>query len=295
MRDLMRKRSVKSIAPEQSAVSIFEFDDYRAFLKAKFEERKRLYDFFSHRYFAQRAGFNTPSFLQFVMQGKRNLTLESIRKFARGFGLTPREARYFETLVLFNQADDAEDRRHYYETMLQLKTSAHGKVLEKAHYDYYARWYVPVIREMVSLPDFQLDPRWIQERLRSKVPVPHLRKAITLLKDLKIIEQGKDGRWHATDPVVTTGPQVNSIQVANYHRQMMLQAQNVINAVPADEREITSLTASLSRECFEDIREMIREFKQTLIGKIVNDKKPEQVVQIQFQMFPFIKKTRGKA
>jgi uncharacterized protein (TIGR02147 family) len=292
----MRKQSAKSIATKnRSVVSIFEFDDYRAFLKAKFEERKRLYNFFSHRYFAQKAGFNTPSFLQFVMQGKRNLTLESINKFARGFGLTGRETRYFETLVLFNQANDAEERRRFYETMLQLKTSAQGKVLEKAQYDYYAHWYVPIIREMVSLPDFLLDPRWIQDRLRSKVPVPAIRKAIVLLKDLKIIEQGKDGRWHATDPVVTTGPQVNSIRVANYHRQMMLQAQNVVGTVPADEREIASLTASMSRECFEKIREMIREFKQSLIGKIVNDKTPEQVVQIQFQMFPFLKNTRGKA
>jgi uncharacterized protein (TIGR02147 family) len=287
-------KPVKSLTPERSSVSIFEFDDYRAFLKAKFEERKRFCDFFSHRYFAQKAGFNTPSFLQFVIQGKRNLTLESIKKFTRGFGLTSREARYFETLVLFNQANDAEDRRRYYEAMLQLKTSTQGKPLEKAHYDYYAHWYVPVIREMVSLPDFQLEPKWIQAHLISKVSVPALRKGIDLLKDLKIIKLGKDGRWHSTDPVLTTGVQVNSIQVANYHRQMMLQAQTAINAVPADEREITSLTASMSRECFEDIREMIREFKQALIGKIVSDKKSEQVVQVQFQMFPFLKDARGK-
>ncbi len=290
----MRKQSMKNIDTEKAVLSIFEFDDYRAFLKAKFEERKRLYDFFSHRYFARKAGFNTPSFLQFVIQGKRNLTLESIKKFAQGFGLTSRETRYFETLVLFNQASDVEDRRHYYEIMLQLKTSVQGKVIEKAYYEYYAHWYVPVIREMVSLPDFQLDPKWIQAHLRTKVSVPSLRKGIDLLKALKIIKQEKDGRWRVADSVVTTGPQVNSIQVANYHRQMILQAHNSINTVPAEEREITSLTASMSRECFGEIREMIREFKQTLIGKIVNDKRPEQVVQIQFQVFPFLKNGRGR-
>jgi len=275
--------------PQDHQISIFEFDDFRLFLKNKFEERKRLSAYFSHRYFARKAGFKTPSFLQFVIQGKRNLTRESIVKFINGFQLGVRDGRYFEAMVLFNQASTPEDRALYYEEMLRLKTGVKGKLLEERQYKYYRHWYLPVIREMVSLPGFQYDPKWIQAKLKDTVSLPDIRKALSILSELKLVEKRSDGRWYVTDSVITTGPQVSSILVGNYHRQMAQKAIEALKSVSPEDREITSITASMSRNCFEDIREMIRDFKRTLIEKIVKDQQSEQVYQIQFQMFPFLK------
>jgi uncharacterized protein (TIGR02147 family) len=237
-------------------LNVFEYDDYRAFLKDKFAERKRLGKFFSHRYFAKKAGFKTPSLLQMVVRGKRNLTLESIKKFIKGFELSSREAKYFEMMVLFNQTPALAEKRQYYEQMLNIKKMAIGKKLARGQYEYYSHWYLPVIREMASLPGFRPDPAWIQQRLREKVSLPDLRKAVGLLRELKMIEETPEGNWRASEPILTTGPQSESVHVAN--------------------KEICAMT---------------REFKQRLIEKIVNDKPSEQVYQLNFHLFPFLKKS----
>ena len=95
-------------------ISIYDYLDYRRFLRDAFEEKKNTLQGFSYRTFSRSAGIVSPSFLKLVMDGKRNLTPSSIRKFARGFRLKPDEAEYFENLVLYNQAADEEEGEHYF-------------------------------------------------------------------------------------------------------------------------------------------------------------------------------------
>ncbi|MBD3420106.1 MAG: TIGR02147 family protein, partial [Chitinivibrionales bacterium] len=48
--------------------------DFRKFLSDYYEEKKRTTHHFSHRYFAQKAGISSSSFLTRVIDGRRNLT-----------------------------------------------------------------------------------------------------------------------------------------------------------------------------------------------------------------------------
>jgi len=62
-------------------VTIFEYDNYRAYLRDLYKFYKETKPHFSYRYFPQKAGFRSPNFLQLVIEGKRNLSPESIEKF----------------------------------------------------------------------------------------------------------------------------------------------------------------------------------------------------------------------
>jgi uncharacterized protein (TIGR02147 family) len=54
-------------------VNVFDFIDYREYLKAYFEDRKASDPKFSHRWLAGRLDLSTSNFILLVMQGKRNL------------------------------------------------------------------------------------------------------------------------------------------------------------------------------------------------------------------------------
>jgi uncharacterized protein (TIGR02147 family) len=64
---------------------VFQFTDYREFLKG-FYEWKKAQGEFSHRVFAHRAGLKSSSFLRLVLTGKRNLSPDGITKFNIGLG-----------------------------------------------------------------------------------------------------------------------------------------------------------------------------------------------------------------
>lgn len=56
----------------------------------------------------------SPSFLKFVIDGKRNLTTPMIETFCQAMRLEPRDAKFFSTLVRFNQAKTAREKQDHY-------------------------------------------------------------------------------------------------------------------------------------------------------------------------------------
>jgi uncharacterized protein (TIGR02147 family) len=59
----------------QKAPDIFEYYDYRSYLKNLVAFKRQCSSVFSHRYIVQKAGFKSPTALKHVIDGKRNLSL----------------------------------------------------------------------------------------------------------------------------------------------------------------------------------------------------------------------------
>lgn len=100
--------------------TIFEYLDYRGFLRDRLLEIKRRNPAFSLRAFNRLAGFRSSATLKLVMDGKRNLAVDGIRRIARGFKLSEDESRYFRFLVFFNQAKDHEERDFHFQEINKL-------------------------------------------------------------------------------------------------------------------------------------------------------------------------------
>ena len=96
---------------------IFEYIDYRQYLKDYYNESKATMTYFSYRFFAQRAGLNSPILLKLVFDGKRNLSRKSTEKFIKGLNLKEKEAVYFSNLVRFNQAKVVGEKQVYYRVL----------------------------------------------------------------------------------------------------------------------------------------------------------------------------------
>ena len=151
--------------------NIFEYVNYRDYLKDFYKHEKSANPNFSHRYFVKRAGFSSPVQLYRVTEGKRNLTRESIHKFVQGLGLGKREQQYFEILVSFNQAKGPEAKRYYLELLNNMRKEKVGTPLDEGKFEYLSKWFYPAIRELVYLQDFHDDPEWIKRVLKNRVNI----------------------------------------------------------------------------------------------------------------------------
>src|SRR6266436_101875 len=98
--------------------NVFEYDNYRTYLKAVYESSKAMDKKFSYRYFSRLIGFQSPSFLKHVIEGKRNLSLVSIEKFVLAFKLNKEQAHFFKNLVFLNQGTTVEERHRFSEEIL---------------------------------------------------------------------------------------------------------------------------------------------------------------------------------
>ena len=94
-------------APERP--DVFAYLDYRVFLADYYVFGKAKFGL-SHRGLARRVGVKSPSFLKYVMEGRRNLSPGTARRVAKAVQLEGEPAAFFVALVKFNQAEEREQR-----------------------------------------------------------------------------------------------------------------------------------------------------------------------------------------
>src|SRR5690606_41499533 len=93
---------------------IYQYDDFRAFLKDSFEakataeiaERGK----YSQRQFARDAGFANPGYLNDAIKGFKPLSANAIDKMSAVFVLKPHEVEVLTLLTNYGQAPGAEKR-----------------------------------------------------------------------------------------------------------------------------------------------------------------------------------------
>lgn len=272
---------------EYGTISIFEYEDYRAYLRDLYEHLKKTQSCFSYRFFSARAGFRSPNILKLVIEGKRNLSPRSVEKFARALKLKKDEAEFFRALVNLNQARTVEEKGHHAEQLMRLGPFRRMHPIRKDQFEYYALWYNIPIREMLVLPTFSEDARWIAKALVPPVSPQQARRAIDLLLGLGLVKRDEEGRLVQAEAHITTGDEVTSTSVKGYHREMIQKASEAMDRFSAPERDISSVTLALSEEGFKQVKALIQQFRKELLAIAGRgERSPEAVYQINFQLFP---------
>jgi uncharacterized protein (TIGR02147 family) len=270
---------------------LFEYKDYRLYLKDWFAWVKAHRSSYSYRVFAAKAGFKTSNFLMLVMQGRRNLTEESIKKFSIALDHTVSEQEFFRGLVYFNQGKSHEDKNHYYQQLLQSKKYKQQRPIESRQYEYYSSWYHPVIREMVVSKDFDGTPESISKKISPAITPAQVTKSIALLESLGFIHKNSDGAWQQSSSILSTGPELTSLVVHNYHRVVLDLSKAVMDHVVMAERDFSSMTLGVAKERIVTLREKIRVFRKEVLQLVSNDTRPDEVVLLNMQFFPVTKVT----
>ncbi len=264
--------------------NIFESFDYRAFLRALYLYKKQK-DHLSYRSFSRAAGFRSSNFLKLVIDGKRNISESAIHRFAKALRLTKGETDFFEALVLFNQARTSEEKKHHYERIARFKAYNDYKALEVNQYAYFSNWYFVALRELVLLKDFREDPKWINRKLKAKLHPEEIRRAVEILIDLKLLKRDSDGRLRQTAEKITTTPEMGSLAIINFHREMLHKASFALEGSRTAERDISGLTVSISKMQFERIRERLNQFRQEIHAIANEESEREAVYQLNLQLF----------
>lgn len=276
-----------------SRVHIFDYLDYRAFLRDFYDDQKAQGRPFSFRAFARRAQIRSFNYLQLVMKGERDLSATMARQFARGCGLEGSEAEYFCDLVAFEQAKTAEERNRAYERLSRFRPFRAAHRLEPAQSAYHESWYMPAIRELVSLPGFREDPKWIAGTLCPTISVAQAKVALTTLCELGLLVRDVDGHLKQAERLVTTGSGPHGHHIVNYHRTMIAQAIRALDEIPREDRDISSVTISVSCAALEALKQRIAAFRQEILQMAESLGPAEQVVQLNVQMFPLSLKKEG--
>ena len=269
---------------------VFEFLDYREFLKDYYNTRKEANPAFSLRVFSDRIGFKAKDFISRVMAGDKNLSSQSIPKVASGLRLGKHETEFFTALVKFNQAETTEERNAAFEemqTVLKVVRFAEKQhLLGHTQYMVYSHWRHLTIRSLIGMYGFDGDYEALAKQVHPHITADEAKKSVKLLEDCQLIKKGKDGKYVLTDNAITTGDRTSRLALRGFHQHCLKLAADSIDRDPPGSRHISGLTLGISQEGYERIVERINAFRKEIALIAEEDESADKVFQLQFALFP---------
>lgn len=275
-----------AVATQKSAVVVDVFDYQTApdYLRAVLQEKTQVGK--SLRAFTRWSGLGSPATLSQVVHGKRAVSEDVERKLIRALRLSGNRKRYLRALTALTRTKDEEGRLALQEEVFYIKHIARAKHLEVKQYEFFSRWYYSVVYVLVGLPDFNPDPLYLSRRLGRYVSPQNIATALNDMVELGLltVETGKY-KQSSTAPLKTPD-EVAHLSLRQYHRQMIRLANQAMQIAP-ERREVTALTVGLPLALLPQVKQRIRQFRESLDEFLdKHQHQAEEVYQLNIQFFP---------
>ncbi len=266
-------------------MSVFEYLDYREFLRDFYREQKHRHFYFSFRFLSQKTGID-PAHIARVFQCKRHLSEKSVASFVSLCKLTLEEKRYFEQLFSFNMAKTDRLASQAFEGLLSL-TGVKSKTIVPEQYGFYTRWYYTAVRALIAMRRFTArDCTKIASMLNPAITARQAKEAVSLLFKLGLINKDKKGFLRVTEVHITTGEKWRSLAVRAFQEETLRLAHESLDRHAKEIRDISTVTIGIKRNKMDEIRQRISEFRKSIIHLAEEDQSPDDVYQLNVQLFP---------
>ena len=279
-----------SIVPDEipKRVDVMEYLEYREFLRDWYKEGKRRSRTMSYRFLSQKTGIDA-SWLVRIFQQEGHLADEVVPAFVKLCEFDARRTEYFKALHRFCKTDSDSERRRCFDDMMRLRDMT-SRQLRDDEYAYYSHWIPSALRALVGLLRETTDIVHIGQKLIPKVEAKEIKEAIHLLHKLGLVAEDGHGGWNITDRILTTGAEVGSDALRNYQRQVLYLAENSLAEQMPGERDISTLTLTLSCEDLPEIKERISQLRRSLLQLARNAHKADRVFALNVSLFALSEK-----
>jgi uncharacterized protein (TIGR02147 family) len=276
--------------------SIFLYSNYRFFLSDYYTAKKNGVSRYSYKLFTETVGFSSASFLKLVIDGKKNLTKDSVQKIARGLKLTIKASDYFETLVFFNQAKTVEDKTRYLEKLDKFRKRNSPEKLLPVEFDYLKKWYHCVIKEMVDFPDFEESVDYIGKKLFYAVKPEEIAASLAFLIQTGFLVRDGAGKLRKRDKTIATGEiddrEAFGTIARAAHLTMIDLAKKAVSTLSKDERSVTNTALCVSKNTYAIALKRTEQLRMELLELAASDPNADQVFLLNINLFPLTKRDR---
>ncbi|MCQ2092287.1 MAG: TIGR02147 family protein [Fibrobacter sp.] len=267
---------------------VLEYLEYREFLRDWFVETKKDNPFTSYRYLGQKTGVD-PAWLVRVFQKEGHLNESTLPVFIRLCGLDDRRAEYFKTLYRFNKTKAKQALSELYYRLMELR-SLETRVLSTPELSYFGSWACAALRALIGITKDTSDINKLAANLNPAISQDEARNALGVMKQLGLVVPDGNGGWNITDQIISTGGEVKSTAVRDFHRHTMELAQESLDRHKPEDRDISSVVFTADESDLPEIRHRIEEFRRGLLQFARKSERADRVYALNIAMFPLSNK-----
>lgn len=273
---------------ESKAPDVFEFQDYRQYLKAVFEFKKSNKPGYSLKNFAASLGFSSHSGLAMILSGQRNLRQPYLDKCIRWLKLPLKQRLYFEAMVNGDGLSPAR-RRQLTRNMEFLKN----------------KWAPPEAPDIPSLFDFgmvhqllclhrrYMSPEEILSELSFVEDKKYVLKILDYMLDRGMVKRSPVGHFKIEKAVLIAEDEVPSTSARQMHHECLDRAHTALESTQLEEREFQTYMMTVSSKDIPKIKKAIKKSVMEIINKYESDLDGDTIIQVHSHMLELINRTRG--
>lgn len=267
--------------PDPEPISVYDFEDYRAFLDAWLREKRVR----SVRALASKLGVSA-SYISMVRRGERNLKVEHARHWATGLRLDDYEQDYFEAMVR-SQHGATDDARRKAQRAVDAARAWRRAIQREAALRLWSNWYVIAIIEFAKCEGFKADPEWIASHMVPRISVEEAESALELLREMGLIVES-DGEVEVVDAPTSTGQNVSNEALSNAlvraHKSWLKNAVDALER-PSDERFLGHVIFSMDDSRISEVVDVVRQL-QIEAAEAGSQQAPKRVYELGVALVP---------
>jgi uncharacterized protein (TIGR02147 family) len=263
--------------------------DFYKFKRASSKGSLRAYNY---AVFSAAANIRSPNYLKMIIEGKRNLSDDMIGKFGKALGFNKEQTEELRFLVHFTQATDPADRNLFLKKLSEhrVTTKLKSGEIDRKTWEKVPNWVAWIIYAMVDQEGVSFDTQSLKKVLRGKASEDEIETALTTLFAAGELKRDEaTGEIRKNRNLIESPEDVPVALVRKLQSQLMYLGLESLYQDQPTEREFGSLTLSLTKTEFEELKFKLRQMRKAMHkdNSIARMKeKGERVYQLNIQLFP---------
>ncbi len=272
---------------------VYRFQNSIDFLQFEFARKKIKNPKFSLRAWSSQLKFKNPAFLSQILSRKRKLKLDLAKRISNNLGLSSEEAKYFETLVLLENAKTVEEKNLVHDLLVSIgnENNYSSIPISLDVFKFVADWSHIAILEILNLKDFDGTQKFIELYMSEALSSAQVKLTIERLVRLDLVANTKGKLSRRKDSSILFDANIPSEAVRSYHAQMLQRAQRSIEEQSLEQRDLRSSTLCFKNEDYKKAKQIIAECHKKL-SLLSRDRNGEMIYQLNTQLFELIPSTK---
>lgn len=268
-----------------SEPSIYQYLDYRLFIKDRFHWMQSQDAGFSQRKLARVAGFANPGFFNEVIKGRRKLSPAAIERMGAGLSLDANGIEFLRVLVALTDAKDTEEKRAAMRKLEFRRNRSFFRRLNQSQSKYYLDLNYPLVRAAIGVCDFRGDYQVLGDFLRPPMTAASIKRYVRDLCEWELVAQDREGRYCVTHSFLEP-PEEMKDALVRLQQAWLTQSVHLLSTMPASERHVSSALLTVSEGTYKAILDRVEKMREELLDLVRADQSSERVVQFNIQVFP---------
>jgi uncharacterized protein (TIGR02147 family) len=256
-----------------SSPNLYAFNDFRLFLADWLAAKKAEDPRFTGAEVHRRLGLpNTRSFYPDVVGG-RKLTSTFVERFVVLLDLDRDQARYFRSLVRFNQATTPEERELAFEQIVEHNHTPRT-TLDRRQMDFYKDWRHGALRALLDTGNYGDELERLAREIVPRLTPGQVRESLALLAELALIAKNEHGFWKPTDASLSTPEGTRDDLIVALQLQHLELAQKCLLAKDGPERLVATNVISVSNTVAAQIERKLEKLRAEIRSMVHKDAEP---------------------